>query len=701
MKSYISSSMLGIRTAFTVIIVATCCVTGFCQASADTPTLKQSPALTHIITKQGQKATDVFTFTAGGSFQGDVTVSITGLPSFVTASWSSDPVSIKSGAGSSTLTLVPAITAKDNWYTFTVVATGDGVTISNLYVIEVEPAIGVAVGLSNPALTIEPQSTATMLVTATPINGVKLPVGGAGATAAIVSSLPSGITAKWSSPTVTTAGAVNWTLALTASATAATASDPINLAIQIVDKNSGLSYAVNSGFPLLVSLLAEVNITDTPGLAISPTFMGLSLEWNDAQKVMGDSTVGVNNIFRQLLTNLTVYGSGPMNIRIGGDSTDTTGEPSSTTAQPFAELAKATGARFELGVNLGADNVKLAVNQAKAYVSQMPAGSLEAIEIGNEPDEYYKNGMRPSTYTVQDYYTDFATWKENIMPLLSSGTKLMAASWAFLGTMKTNAATFEALQSTALTSFSQHCYATSPNNNPAPDFLLSPSAASSVPLQVAAAAAMTHTNGVPFRMGETGPVSDEGIQNISDSFSAALWSMDYMFEYASLGIDGVNWFATSGNPDSPFQFSVTTSKGMNSYQLASVNPLYYGLLMFQIAVGDGANLLPVTLSTEANLKAWATRPAGRNPRVAIINKDEAATGNVAVTMPGYSSAVVLRLTAPSYESTSGVTFAGQTFDGSNDGRIRGTKTLEPIDAVNGIFSIPMGVTSAALVIFSH
>ncbi len=107
------------------------------------------------------------------------------------------------------------------------------------------------------------------------------------------------------------------------------------------------------------------------------------------------------------------------------------------------------------------------------------------------------------------------------------------------------------------------------------------------------------------------------------------------------------------------------------------------------------------MNTPANLAAWATIPTGRTPRVAIINKDLTQTGTVAIAMPGYKQAQVLLLTAPSYNSTAGVTLAGQTLDGSTTGLLHGTKTEQTILSVNGIFYLPMAITSAALVIFNN
>jgi hypothetical protein len=85
----------------------------------------------------------------------------------------------------------------------------------------------------------------------------------------------------------------------------------------------------------------------------------------------------------------------------------------------------------------------------------------------------------------------------------------------------------------------------------------------------------------------------------------------------------------------------------------------------------------------------------------LLNKDEGATGNVSVSIHGYDHAQIYRLSAPSYQSTTGVSFAGQTFDGSGDGTIQGTQIVETVDAENGLFQISMPVTSAALVVFTN
>ncbi len=667
------------------------------------PTLKLSCASSAVSVKQGGSVSNTFQFTGGGSFHGPISVSVTGLPSGMTASWTNSPVSLSSGSAYSTLTLSAGNSTPVNWFLITVVASGDGVSSSKQFTVKVGPATGFQVQMSYWTLAVQPKGTATVSITAQPVHGVTVPSNAAGASAAITSSLPAGITASLSAPKVTSAGAVNWTLTLAANSSVQVGTDPISMSVSITDATRGLVYSSSPSFTLLVSLVAAVDIGDVSidgasGISIPPDFMGLSEEWWDAAHGMGSAETGVNWIYRQLLSNLTAYGSDPVNIRVGGESTDTSGAPTSTSTQPFAELTKAMGNRFELGVNLGADNVNLATTQATAYLSQMPQGSVTAIEIGNEPDLYARNGYRPPTYTVDDYFSDFAKWKNNIIPATPSGTKLMGPAWGSAG-MLGNSSTFLAQNATAVAVVSQHYYVTGPNLNPAQNILLQSWASTTEPEAIAPAVALAHAKGLTFRMGEFNSIYDGGTAGISNAFGSALWAIDTMFELANVGADGVNWEAGGGNYCDPFLFTTNTSKGITSYGLSTVRPLYYGLLFFQAATANGSQLVPVDLKVQANMKAWATIDSSGTPRLAVINKDN-TYGTIAITVSGYNKASIIRLRAPSYTATSGVTLGGQTFDGSTDGTIQGTQSSEVTYGSNGLFHIWMPGTSAALLVFS-
>ena len=443
---------------------------------------------------------------------------------------------------------------------------------------------------------------------------------------------------------------------------------------------------------------AAVN-TATPGTQIPATFLGFSHELSELLPLMGPPG-NTNPIYRQLVKNLMSYGGGPLIVRIGGNSTDKTGEPTAGIVGPMEQLYQDIGAKFTLGVNLGADNVQLATDQAQAYVSGMPAGSLLAIEIGNEPDLYHENGDRPSTYTFADFFADFATWRAAILPLLPQGVKLMGPSWASTSSLS-NLPAFLQQEESSLSIVSQHYYAGDQCNgktNP-PDYLLQDSAATKGAAAVASSVQLTHQDGLPFRMGEMNSIACGGETGVSDIFASALWASDTIFEFANVGVDGVNFHTGNGGGYALFVFNETTTANVTTYAVQSIRPEYYGLLFFQQATANSASLLPVTLTTMANLKAWATIDSNGTIRIALINKDESAEGTVAISLAGFGAGTITRLTAPSYQATTGITLGGQTFDGSTDGTAQGTAYGETVEASGGVYTVAIAPTSAALLTF--
>lgn len=430
-----------------------------------------------------------------------------------------------------------------------------------------------------------------------------------------------------------------------------------------------------------------------PGIQIPATYMGLSHEWDGPAVLMGQPG-NTNPIYRQLVKNLLAYGAGPIVIRIGGNSTDSTGEPTANTVAPMAQLATDIGAKFTLGVNLGSDNAQLAVDQAKDYVANMPEGSLDAVEIGNETDLYYENGHRPSSYTFSDYFADFATWRGQIQPLLPKGVKLMGPSWALKESLP-NLPAFLAQEQKNLSIVSQHYYGSGAGTGNPSNYLLQDSAATKGAQAMASSVVLVHNAGLPFRIGEMNSIAGGGQSGVSDAFASALWSVDTLFEFANVGVDGVNFHGIS-SPYALFTCNFAISGGKTTFWLTSVRPEYYGLLLFQQATANGAKLLPVTLTTQANLKVWATLDSKGVVRVVLINKDQTAQGVVNISLSGLGSALVTRLIAPSYQSTSGVTIGGQTFDGSLDGTIQGTAQSEVVTPVGGVYSVAVSPTSAAV-----
>jgi hypothetical protein len=173
-----------------------------------------------------------------------------------------------------------------------------------------------------------------------------------------------------------------------------------------------------------------------------------------------------------------------------------------------------------------------------------------------------------------------------------------------------------------------------------------------------------------------------------------------MFEYANLGVDGVNWNSSYlGGAYDLFQIHLwKKGNGLNGYTLGTVRPLYYGLMFFSRAAGTSSQLLPVSTITDSNLKIWATVDAKGKGHLIIINKEQTATGNVEVNLNGFSRGTVTRLSAASgYLATNGVTFGGQTFDNSTDGTLQGTLETETVLPDSNLWTVSVEPMSAVLV----
>jgi hypothetical protein len=429
------------------------------------------------------------------------------------------------------------------------------------------------------------------------------------------------------------------------------------------------------------------------GGVISPTFLGFSHEWNSAQQMMGPPPAP-NPIYRQLVLNLLANGAGPLVVRVGGNSTDKTAPPQAGVVDPFAQLYADLGVHFILGVNLGAGDVALATDQARAYLQAMPGGAVDAIEIGNEPDLYHTNGDRAKSYAFADYEQEFATWRGSIEPLLPSGVGLVGPSWASASSLK-DLSPFLDQEGQYLTLVSHHWYAGTQCNgrtNPA-DYLLRPQAATSGATAVASSAALAHQRGLPFRMGEINSISCGGETGVSDVFASALWASDMLFEFANVGVDGVNIHTGNGGGYALFVFDQPPGSG---YALHSVRPEYYGLLLFQQAAPAGSQLLPISLSTSANVKAWATNDDAGVTRVLVLNKAESTSGSVNVQIASGGQASLIRLQAPALDATTGISVGGRTFDGSTDGTLQGMASADVFGDAAGTYVFSMPPVSAAL-----
>ena len=475
--------------------------------------------------------------------------------------------------------------------------------------------------------------------------------------------------------------------------------------VSLVAQNPSPGGGVGSPFqiPLASAAVASAQVALQPGRTIPLDFVGLSHEWVGLSWMFGTPSTQVNTIYRQLITNLMNGENYPFFIRIGGNSSDTAAEMSSQTADALNDLATAMDVKYSLGVNMAADSPQLAAQEANFYLSKLPAGSIATFELGNEPDNYGYSGNRPNPYSTTDFLSDYTNWSNAILPNLPKYTGFMGPAWANASNLQRHLASFETGQGDNVPIISQHIYGGYQEGGVkfAPDYLLTSTAAKQGPQLVASGVALAHQKGQLFRIGEINSIDGSGVAGISDAFGAALWAVDTMFEYANVGVDGVNWHGNVNNAYCAFGFGNTNVNGKDPYTLTKVAPIYYGMLFFRLAASNQAQLLPVAVQTNANIKVWATEDKSGAVHVIILNKDKSFSGNVSVSLPGRGAATVLQMLAPSYDSTDGITIGGQTFDGSVDGKPVGSPITDSIEPSNGTYVVPVQPTSAVLLTLSH
>jgi uncharacterized membrane protein len=250
------------------------------------PTLTVVPASATLSVTQGSTVTDVVSLAGSATYSGAVSLSVSGLPAGVTATWSSNPVTLNAESGASTLTLTASATATVGSATMTITGTGDGLTATKQITLQVQQAPGVQLSVAPASVSVQSLSTASVTVTATPVGGAVIPAGATGSTISVASGLPKGFTATWSAATVNTAGAAVWTLTLTGSSTATAGSSTLSLSAKVVAK-TGTAYSLSQSVPMTVTVTPPT-LTVTPASATLSVTQGTAA--TEAVSLTGSAT---------------------------------------------------------------------------------------------------------------------------------------------------------------------------------------------------------------------------------------------------------------------------------------------------------------------------------------------------------------------------------------------------------------------------
>jgi hypothetical protein len=432
---------------------------------------------------------------------------------------------------------------------------------------------------------------------------------------------------------------------------------------------------------------------ERPLRRISPDFMGLGYEASSV--AMPGLLSASNRSYVQLVRNLGPQGV----IRVGGNVSDyssyNAGGPSASlpkatvlSAENIRQLKTfldATGWKVIWGLNLGGNDLDNAVQEALAVVETMGARLL-ALEVGNEPDLFVAAGHRKAPYDYSAWYAEYRRYKTAIRAALPNapfaGPDLAGATdWM---------ASFAHDEGKDVALLTAHHYIAG-QANPASTVELMLLEEKKYQPALARFQAVSEQSGVPYRICETASFSGGGKAGVSDTFAAALWTLDYLFVLASHGCKGVN-METGVNHLGRISYYTPISDDLAEHYGAA--PEYYGLLAFSQFVGKEQ----IAVSCDANginLTAYAVSLGGGRIRLAVINKDFGRNAEVEIVgLTAILDARVMHLSAPSLSTGNSITL-GKAQVGK-DGSWRGGRT-DSVKKQGGKAQLSVAAGSAALI----
>ena len=446
--------------------------------------------------------------------------------------------------------------------------------------------------------------------------------------------------------------------------------------------------------------------------ALPRDFVGLSYEMRELSALCttGDCTGNFNAKLGNLVA--LYHNLGRSNVRIAGNQLDRdtlwvpAGQqppsPLPTWTQDVvtpADIARlngflrATGWKAEVGINLAHYDPALAADEAHALLDIL-GRRLVGAECGNEPNHYASNGYRPSPYGFAEHQKD---WEA--CAALVGGNRLAAPDLSAPTGTATWFSQFAQAESGRIDMLTAHNYTGATTIAQ----LLSPQIHDKELDDVSAQLAAAQAVHVPIRLDETNSAVGGGIAGVSDVYASALWALDYNLNLAQAGFAGLNFHGGFGVCDAPlfngkFQRYTPICAANDADAAAKVYtamPEYYGLYLATL-MGSG-RFLPVTLSSEHNVTAYAVRGYDGRVRIAVIEKD-ATNGTpvpVSISLPGaHGLASVLHLTGTSLDSAAGVTVQGATVDRS--GRLHPGRP-DVVRISQGTVSLQVASGSAVLV----
>jgi len=386
-------------------------------------------------------------------------------------------------------------------------------------------------------------------------------------------------------------------------------------------------------------------------VTVPADYVGLSIEWSMVQRWFGTSRLSAVQPTADLLKTLHAEPGGGV-LRIGGNSQDGyrfdahgttdrntlfTGTITPGMVDALFEVARRSGWRVILGLNLRADRPDEAVALARYAVQQDRSGNLLSFEIGNEPNGYFAGDITGYVARVGRYLEALGT---------DPATRLLPISGPSLSNQAdlTYLTALEQAYGARMRFLTWHHYA----NRPTLSRLLEEEVITQWTDRIAAVAQAAGPT-TPTRMDEGNSVGHGGMDRVSNVTGTTAWLVDSMLTGAVNGLGGYNVHAWDEHyyPGRGWTARYTPFV-VRDRKIVPRAPVYAMALLRDL--GGKRLCRATTANSDGEVKAWSlTDPDTGRRYVYLVNKsqvtraatvDEALAGNLA------STATISRITDP-------------------------------------------------------
>jgi hypothetical protein len=382
-----------------------------------------------------------------------------------------------------------------------------------------------------------------------------------------------------------------------------------------------------------LSTLAASSVTvrvdaEKPIRTIPEDFCGLSYE---TKMVLANTNSGKHYFRGDNLPLITAFKTlGIKHLRVGGNTAErpTVNIPDEKDIDQLFDFAKATGLKVIYSVRLQKNTPEAAAKVAK-YVSGKYGDLLSCFILGNEPNKDMK---------YAEFLADWKKFREVLVsPEFVPSAKFCAPTSTDRNPDWSRDMAGEPGMKEMLAFIGQHYYPGGDGPSvkdivKARDDMLSLGWHPKYQAFHDAFVPAVLKNGLKFRMNEGSSFSKGGALGASDTYSASLWILDYLYWWAHHDASGLNFHSgqkvlpgTTG-PDKPNVYTPLTASA-NGY---TILPPGYGIKMFDL--GSHGDLLPVEVAKNAdrvNLVAYGVAAPGKVLNVTLINREYGPKGKAA------------------------------------------------------------------------